>query len=119
MLAYDVSRLSAREDGRKRDVADAPPRAAGDTYAGTAVRFAVVEYSASIRAERRISPTRAIFSSTSAFASVSVPNWLYLSLDHLLPPGHPNRNDPNFQVTACRFCNEARNRNIYEVGEVP
>lgn len=43
------------------------------------------------------------------------PNWLYLSLDHLLPPDHPERNDPRFQVTACRFCNEARNRTSYEV----
>ena len=43
------------------------------------------------------------------------PNWLYLSLDHLLPHGHPDRDDPVFQVTACRFCNEARNRVVYAV----
>ena len=43
------------------------------------------------------------------------PNWLYLSLDHLLPHGHPDRDDPVFQVTACRFCNEARNRVVYVV----
>lgn len=43
------------------------------------------------------------------------PNWLYLSLDHLLPPDHPQRADPDYQVTACRFCNEARNRTLYDV----
>lgn len=36
-------------------------------------------------------------------------SWLSLSLDHLLPPGHPNRNDPAFIVTACMFCNTADN----------
>jgi len=38
------------------------------------------------------------------------PNWLYLSVDHLLPPGHPKREDAQYKVAACRFCNEARNR---------
>lgn len=38
------------------------------------------------------------------------PNWLYLSVDHLLPQGHPKREQPEFKVTACRFCNEVRNR---------
>jgi len=38
------------------------------------------------------------------------PNWLHLSVDHLLPPGHPQREDPQYKVAACRFCNEARNR---------
>jgi hypothetical protein len=36
--------------------------------------------------------------------------WLSLSLDHLLPKGHPNRNDPEFMVTACMFCNVADNQ---------
>ena len=38
------------------------------------------------------------------------PNWLYLSVDHLLPPGHPQREEPQYKVAACRFCNEACNR---------
>ena len=38
------------------------------------------------------------------------PNWLSLSWDHLLPKGHPERDDDRYIVTACRFCNEARNR---------
>lgn len=37
------------------------------------------------------------------------PNWLFLSVDHLLPKGHPKRNDPDFIVTACTFCNCADN----------
>ncbi len=36
--------------------------------------------------------------------------WLTLSWDHLLPKGHPNRNNPDFIVTACNFCNTADNR---------
>jgi 5-methylcytosine-specific restriction endonuclease McrA len=48
------------------------------------------------------------------------PNWLYLSWDHLLPVGHPQRDDPDFIVAACRFCNEAYNRKIYSVeGKTP
>jgi len=43
------------------------------------------------------------------------PNWLYLSWDHLLPVGHPNRNNPDFIVAACRFCNEACNRTVWDV----
>jgi 5-methylcytosine-specific restriction endonuclease McrA len=38
------------------------------------------------------------------------PNWLCLSVDHLLPNGHPRRDERQYQVTACRFCNEAANR---------
>ena len=40
----------------------------------------------------------------------SFPNWLALSWDHLLPRGHPNRDNPDFIVTACNFCNTADNR---------
>ena len=36
--------------------------------------------------------------------------WLSLSEDHLLPKGHPNRNNPVFRVTACMFCNVADNQ---------
>ena len=43
------------------------------------------------------------------------PNWLYLSWDHLLPVGHAERNDPNYVVAACRFCNEASNRTKWDV----
>jgi len=48
------------------------------------------------------------------------PNWLYLSWDHLLPRGHPQRNAPSFIVAACRFCNEANNRTVWDVaGKTP
>jgi hypothetical protein len=40
----------------------------------------------------------------------SFANWLSLSWDHLLPKGHPHRDDPDFIVTACNFCNGADNR---------
>src|SRR5438270_12988630 len=43
------------------------------------------------------------------------PNWLYLSWDHLMPVGHPERNDPSYIVAACRFCNEASNRTKWDV----
>jgi len=33
-----------------------------------------------------------------------------LSWDHLLPKGHPQRDDPDYIVTACMFCNVADNR---------
>jgi hypothetical protein len=36
--------------------------------------------------------------------------WLSLSWDHLLPIGHPNRDNPEFIVTACNFCNVADNQ---------
>ncbi len=42
---------------------------------------------------------------TKSFAS-----WLSLHWDHLLPKGHPHRDDPDFIVTACMFCNVADNR---------
>lgn len=48
------------------------------------------------------------------------PNWLYLSWDHLLPRGNPQRHNPDFIVAACRFCNEAFNRKVYKVeGKTP
>jgi 5-methylcytosine-specific restriction endonuclease McrA len=36
--------------------------------------------------------------------------WLALSWDHLLPRTHPQRDSPDFVVTACNFCNTADNR---------
>ena len=48
------------------------------------------------------------------------PNWLYLSWDHLLPKGHPQRDDARYIVAACRFCNEASNRTVWDVdGKTP
>lgn len=41
------------------------------------------------------------------------PNWLFLSIDHLLPQKHPNRDNENYIVTACRFCNGACNRTVF------
>jgi hypothetical protein len=40
----------------------------------------------------------------------SFDSWLSLSWDHLLPKGHPERDNPEFIVTACNFCNTADNR---------
>ena len=40
----------------------------------------------------------------------SFSNWLSLSLDHLLPKGNINRNNPAYTVTACMFCNTADNQ---------
>ncbi len=40
----------------------------------------------------------------------SWPNWLSLSVDHLLPKGHPLRDKDDFIVTACMFCNTADNQ---------
>ena len=39
----------------------------------------------------------------------SLDAWLNLSLDHLLPPNHLNRDKVKFMVTACKFCNTADN----------
>jgi hypothetical protein len=36
--------------------------------------------------------------------------WLSLSWDHLLPKGHAQRDNLDFIVTACLFCNTADNR---------
>jgi hypothetical protein len=40
----------------------------------------------------------------------SFETWLTLAWDHLLPRGHPERDSPDFIVTACAFCNTADNR---------
>jgi|SRR5690606_16234188 len=40
----------------------------------------------------------------------SFETWLTLSCDHLLPKTHPQRNNPDYIVTACNFCNTADNR---------
>lgn len=40
----------------------------------------------------------------------SFQNWLALSWDHLLPKWHSQRDNPEFIVTACNFCNTADNR---------
>jgi len=45
----------------------------------------------------------------------SFDTWLTLSSDHLLPKGHPDRNNPDFIVTACLFCNAADNRYFDQV----
>ena len=40
----------------------------------------------------------------------SFANWLSLSWDHLLPKRSPNRDNLDYIVTACMFCNTADNR---------
>ena len=40
----------------------------------------------------------------------SFDTWLTLTVDHLLPKGHPNRDNPDYMLTACSFCNTADNR---------
>lgn len=40
----------------------------------------------------------------------SYDSWLTLSWDHLLPKAHPERDNSDFIVTACNFCNTADNR---------
>jgi 5-methylcytosine-specific restriction endonuclease McrA len=40
----------------------------------------------------------------------SFETWLTLSWDHLLPKGHPQRNNQEYIVAACNFCNTADNR---------
>lgn len=42
--------------------------------------------------------------------STSFDSWLALSWDHLLPKGHRNRDNEDFIVAACNFCNTADNR---------
>lgn len=39
----------------------------------------------------------------------SFSHWLTFSSDHLLPKGHPQRENPDFIATACQFCNGAAN----------
>jgi hypothetical protein len=41
---------------------------------------------------------------------LSFANWLSLSWDHLLPKGSTNRDNLDYIVTACMFCNTADNR---------
>lgn len=43
------------------------------------------------------------------------PNWLFLSWDHLLPIGDPQRDNQDYIVAACRFCNEVHNRTEFDV----
>ena len=43
------------------------------------------------------------------------PNWLYFSWDHLLPKGHPQRDNPDFIVAASTFCNALANRTHFDV----
>ncbi|MBA3871493.1 MAG: hypothetical protein H0X30_20300 [Anaerolineae bacterium] len=45
-----------------------------------------------------------------ADGKTSFATWLTLSSDHLLPKGHPERDNPKYIVTACGFCNAADNR---------
>lgn len=40
---------------------------------------------------------------------ISFDLWLSMSRDHLLPKEHPERENPNYIVTACKFCNTADN----------
>jgi hypothetical protein len=40
----------------------------------------------------------------------SFDHWLTLSWDHLLPKGHLQRNNPDYIVASCNFCNTADNR---------
>jgi len=39
----------------------------------------------------------------------SFDSWLTLSWDHLLPKNHPERDNPDYIVAACNFCNGADN----------
>jgi hypothetical protein len=41
--------------------------------------------------------------------TTSYDTWLTLSWDHLLPKGHPERDNPDYIVTSCNFCNVADN----------
>jgi 5-methylcytosine-specific restriction endonuclease McrA len=45
-----------------------------------------------------------------ADGAASFETWLTLTIDHLLPKGHPERDNPDYIVTACSFCNTADNR---------
>lgn len=42
--------------------------------------------------------------------------WLTLSVDHLLPKDRPNRDNPDYIVTACNFCNVADNHYFTKYG---
>jgi hypothetical protein len=45
------------------------------------------------------------------------PNWLFLSVDHLLPKDHRDRENSEFKVTACFFCNVADNHYFQRADE--
>jgi hypothetical protein len=47
----------------------------------------------------------------------SFDTWLTLSVDHLLPKGHPDRDNPDYIVTACHFCNTADNQYFSHAAE--
>ena len=47
----------------------------------------------------------------------SFDNWLALTEDHLLPKGHPNRDDIEYRVSACHFCNTADNQFFVQAEE--
>jgi len=49
--------------------------------------------------------------------SESFSSWLSLSWDHLLPKGHPKRDDLDYIVTACMFCNVADNQYFVKAEE--
>jgi hypothetical protein len=49
--------------------------------------------------------------------TASFDNWLALSWDHLLPKGHPQRDNPEFIVAACNFCNGADNHYFEHAAE--
>lgn len=40
----------------------------------------------------------------------SFDEWIRLSVDHLLPKGHPDRDNREYMTTSCGFCNGAANR---------
>ncbi len=48
----------------------------------------------------------------------SFDTWLTLSLEHLLPKGHTDRDKPEFMVTSCNFCNTAENRFFDKANEL-
>jgi hypothetical protein len=45
-----------------------------------------------------------------AYGTKLFETWLTLTRNHLLPKGHPNRDNPDFIVIACAFCHSADNR---------
>ncbi len=49
--------------------------------------------------------------------SASFSAWLSLSWDHLLPNGRPERDNPEFIVAACMFCNVADNHYFRKAAE--
>lgn len=47
----------------------------------------------------------------------SFDKWLCLSRDHLLPKGHALRDNPDYIVTACKFCNTVDNQFFIQAKE--